>query len=46
MKIIVTNTETNEQAVFTDMYLWFLLWEQMKAYKEDTTSYKIDLIQD
>lgn len=46
MKIIITNPETNEQAVFTDMYLWFLLWEQMKIYNEETVNYNIILIKD
>lgn len=46
MKIIITNPETNEQAVFTDMYLWFLLWEQMKIYNEETVNYNITLIKD
>lgn len=46
MKIIVTNPDTNEQAVFTDMYLWFLLWEQMKIYNEETVIYNITLIKD
>lgn len=46
MKIIITNPDTNEQAVFTDMYLWFLLWEQMKIYNEETINYNITLIKD
>jgi hypothetical protein len=46
MKILITNVENNEQAVITDMYLWFLLWEQMKTYRQETTDYKIELIQD
>lgn len=46
MKIIITNPDTNEQAIFTDMYLWFLLWEQMKIYDKETTDYKIELIKD
>lgn len=45
MKVIVTNTETNEQAIITDMYLWFLLWEQMKAYKTDVDVYRVELVQ-
>jgi hypothetical protein len=46
MKILITNPDNNEQAVFTDMYLWFLLWEQMKIYHQETTDYKIELIKD
>jgi hypothetical protein len=46
MKILITNPDNNEQAVITDMYLWFLLWEQMKAYHQETTDYKIELIKD
>jgi hypothetical protein len=46
MKIIVTNTETNEQAIISDMYLWFLLWEQMKQYKEDVAVYSVQISKD
>jgi hypothetical protein len=46
MKIVVTNTETNEQAIISDMYLWFLLWEQMKQYREEATTYTVQISND
>jgi hypothetical protein len=43
-KVVVTNKDNGEKAIIEDMYLWFLLYEQMKVYDQDTKAYDITFV--